>query len=158
MKEKFDVWSYFDDTELDRQFPAPSSSTTREFLKEAEPDKRTLGLSVGKAEAKGFTNGITLRERLLFELAYFNETGNHLDIKGVTFCSGSRYADGDVPNVHWYSGRERVRVYWYSLGNSRERYGLRSAVCLNPSSSFPLDIEDAIKTVKDAGYVIYKPI
>lgn len=41
----------------------------------------------------------TLAERLIHERKFFEETGRHLDEKRVTICSGSRYADGRVPNV-----------------------------------------------------------
>lgn len=44
---------------------------------------------------------ITLLERELYELVYFMETGNHLDIQNWTLCSGSRRSDGDVPHAYW---------------------------------------------------------
>lgn len=47
------------------------------------------------------TNTMTLRERMVLELAYFDETGKHLDIENVTLCAGSRYRGGRVPHAHW---------------------------------------------------------
>jgi hypothetical protein len=40
-----------------------------------------------------------LLERLVHGLKFFDETSKHLDVKGVTLCASSRFADGDVPGV-----------------------------------------------------------
>jgi hypothetical protein len=158
---KFPVWSYYDDARLDRDFPAPKEANVRHFLKEQETDKETLGLSVREAEAKGFTNGITIRERMLLELAYFEETGQHMDIKGITFCSGSRYSGGGFVSAYWHDGR--FRVGWCALDDSRSDYGVRSAVSLDSFSSIPSGLTEtstltplgeAIQQVKDAGYTV----
>jgi hypothetical protein len=50
----------------------------------------------------------TLTERLLHELIYFKETGNHLDIENVTLCAGSSDSVGDVPGVGWRGGKLTV--------------------------------------------------
>jgi hypothetical protein len=43
--------------------------------------------------------GITLLERIIFEIDYFTKTKKHLE--GTTLCSGSRRLNGfDVPIVH----------------------------------------------------------
>jgi hypothetical protein len=47
--------------------------------------------------------GITLLERLIYELQYFTETGKHLDNSTITLCSGSRDFEGRVPRVRWTS-------------------------------------------------------
>lgn len=47
----------------------------------------------------------TLLERMIHELVYFSETGNHLDVKNITLCSGSRYSDGGVPCAGWDDGK-----------------------------------------------------
>lgn len=158
MKEKFSVWSYYDDKRLDEEFPAPNEAIVAEFLDSAEPDAETLGLSVKEVEAKGIKNGITLRQRMLLELAYFEKHGTHMDIKGVTFCSGSRSSDGSVPCMRWYSGGQGVGVYWYVLDNSGAEYGVRSAVSLLSSDSFPSELTDekAIAHLKANGYKITK--
>lgn len=44
-------------------------------------------------------DGITLEERLVYELKYFKETGQHLDKKNLTLCLGSRVSGGIVPQV-----------------------------------------------------------
>ncbi len=162
MKDKFPVWCYLDDMQLDKEFPAPKEATVRNFLKVQEPDEETLGLSVNQVSTKyPDKQGITLRERLLLELSYFNETGEHLDIKGITFCSGSRDSDGRVPYVRF--GGSKVIVGWYYLDYSDAEYGVRSAVSLLSSSSFPSEIpledvleHDAITLLKSRGFTITK--
>jgi len=48
-------------------------------------------------------NTQTLREHLLQELEYFEETGKHLDLKSWTLCTGSRHGDDGnlIPRVKW---------------------------------------------------------
>ncbi len=55
--------------------------------------------------------GITLEERLIYELKYFNETGSHLDLKNITLSTGSRYTNGSVPTVSWLGNK--LWIYWY---------------------------------------------
>ena len=80
------------------------------FRDVVEADEELKNLSANDLKEKGIP-GITLEERLLMELKYFKETGNHLDIKSWTLCSGSRYSVGGVPRVDW--GSVRLRVDWY---------------------------------------------
>lgn len=70
--------------------------------------------------------GITLEERLLYEIKYFQETGKHLDIDNVTLCSGSRDDDGFVPRVYWSVGK--LRVYWFGPVNAFSTLRARQAV------------------------------
>lgn len=56
--------------------------------------------------------GICLPERLLLGAGYHIATGQHLDLKVITLCTGSRSGDGDVPNVGWDSASRRVCVGW----------------------------------------------
>lgn len=56
-------------------------------------------------------SGTTLLERMLLELDYYWQTGQHLDMRSATLCTGSRFTgtDGDVPSAKWdtdYSGGE----------------------------------------------------
>ena len=76
-----------------------------------EADEDLKNLSANYLTKRGIT-GITLEERLLMELKYFKETGNHLDIADITLCSGSRYSDGRVPEVYWYPDDRRLYVLW----------------------------------------------
>ncbi len=97
------------------------------FVRTIEADVDLANCSADQL-AKNGVKGITLLERLLLELAYFLATGEHLDVKNVTLCSGSRYSDGDVPYVHWSAGHRKVRVSWYSPGNARPFLRARAIV------------------------------
>ena len=145
-KDKFPVYSYYSDKELDKQFPIPKILTEREFQDSVEPDPETLGKSTKEADPE--MKGITLRERIIMELEYFERTGKHLDIKGITFCSGSRNSDGDVPDACLGDGG-RFEVDYVGIGNSDSGYGIRSAVNLLPS--YLLTLDEAIKICKDNG-------
>ena len=91
------------------------------FRDVVEADEELKNLSANDLKEKGIP-GITLEERLLMELKYFKETGNHLDIKSWTLCSGSRCSDGEVPYVRWRSGG--LGVGWDRPGSAF--VGLRS--------------------------------
>lgn len=56
--------------------------------------------------------GMTLLERLVLELFFFDKTGNHLDNEAATLCSGSRYIDGGIPMVSWRHNRG-LWVQWH---------------------------------------------
>jgi len=70
--------------------------------------------------------GITFEERLLFELKFFKETGNHLDISNITLCAGSRYGDGRVPCVRW--GGDLLGVDWFYSDGTSDNLRSRQAV------------------------------
>ena len=42
--------------------------------------------------------------------------------------SGSRYADGDVPDVRWRRYYDELYVYWYSPDNADDDLRSRQAV------------------------------
>jgi len=71
-------------------------------------------------------SGITLLERLLFELKYFRESGKHLDIKNITLCSASRFTDGRVPRVDF--GGRVVSVGRCGPGSARDSLCAREVV------------------------------
>lgn len=127
MSKAFKCWRYNDD--LDAKVPKNIRDTKTAYAiwvrDGVEPDEKYLGKSTNQADPD-MTIGQILLERMIHEIVFFDETGNHLDIKGVTFCTGSRHSDGYVPGVHWYDGK--VRVYWCSLDYSDSDYGLREAV------------------------------
>ena len=86
-----------------------------------EADDENKNLSADQLKERGGCEE-TLEERLLHELKFFNETGQHLDIVNWTLCAGSRYSDGSVPYVNWYD--DGLGVSWY---DSSGRHGdLRS--------------------------------
>ncbi|KKP98189.1 MAG: hypothetical protein US25_C0006G0002 [Candidatus Moranbacteria bacterium GW2011_GWE1_36_7] len=86
-----------------------------------EADENLKNLSADDIQEKGVKTE-TLAERLIHELKFFNETGNHLDIKNVTLCAGSRRSDGLVPRVV-FDG-DRMDVDWYRSDGASG--GLRS--------------------------------
>ena len=77
-----------------------------------EADEELKNLSANQLKKRKIS-GITLEERLIYELKYFKETGKHLDIQNVTLCAGSRFRDGNVPGVDFNSSDGRVFVSRY---------------------------------------------
>lgn len=157
MKKLFPVYCYREE-HLDEDFPAPKKKTIRYFHKNVEADEDMKNLSANDLKEKGIV-GITLRERLIMELQFYQETGNHLDIENWTLCSGSRCADGDVPCARWDGGD--VSIYWYVPQYRHDGLRARRAVSLDTSSfnTFEsLSLDSAIRMVKNAGMIIYKPI
>ena len=108
LRQKFKVYVYREE-HLDTDFPAPKEATTRRFKKTVEADPEYAGKSANDVQN---LPGITLRERLLTEEAYFDEAGKHLDPKTWTICSGSRYSGGDVPFVGWGPASQGLGVGW----------------------------------------------
>jgi hypothetical protein len=127
--ELFPTWKYVDDLDakITQNIRTASENYAVWVLDEVEPDKTYRGKSTKQVDPT-MELGITVLERIIFEIKYFSETGKHLDVKGVTFCSGSRYAGGSVPSADWYDGK--FRIGWYYLGGSDSDYGIRSAVSL----------------------------
>jgi len=120
LRKLFPVWVY-NESEVDKEFPPPEKFTSRKFLLVQEADEDLKNKSANDLKREGIA-GITLRERLLYELEYFKKTGQHLDIDNITLCAGSRGSDGGVPRVGWRSGW--VGVSW--CGPEGSRAGLRS--------------------------------
>lgn len=73
-----------------------------------EADEELKSLSVDQLSKRGVL-GITLLERLLYELKHWTETANHLDVQNWTLCTGSRDFAGGVPYVRWSRGALEVR-------------------------------------------------
>lgn len=53
----------------------------------------------------------TFEERMVHELKFFKEKGEHLDRLNITLCAGSCYSFGYVPRVRWYEGKLLVSRY-----------------------------------------------
>ena len=135
-KDKFPVYSWYDDKQLDADFPIPKKATTRYFRDRVEADEEHKNKSANDLEKEGI-QGITLRERIIMELQYFTETRKHLDIENWTLCSGSRRSDGHVPGARWIG--EGFRVDWSNAGGSSERLRSREAIPSTlPTSSLAL--------------------
>lgn len=97
------------------------------FRRTVEADKENKNLS-DYALAKQNHKGITLQERLLLGLGYFLTTGQHLDVKNVTLCSGSRNQIGFVPRLCWVFDARQVYINWRHPGDCRAFLCSRSAV------------------------------
>lgn len=128
-KSLFKSWRNNED--LDKAIPKNARTASDHYAiwvyNGVEPDEEYLGKSTRQADPD-MKIGMTVLERIIFEIKYFSETGNHLDIKGVTFCSGSRGSDGRVPDAYWYD--DEFRVGWSGLDYSRSTDGIRSSVTL----------------------------
>lgn len=125
----FRTWKYKED--LDKAIMSNIRNTQNSYaiwVKDcAEPEAEFIGKSTKQADFY-MKLGITLLEGIILEIKYFLETGKHLNIKGITFCSGSRLSDGGVPGVFWNLGE--FGMGWYDLGSSRSGCGIRLAVSL----------------------------
>jgi hypothetical protein len=110
MTKHFKCWKYADQS-LDEAVPSHDRLTIKAYAiwvrDRIEADEELKNLSA--QELAGLqTKTETLLERLLHEMAYWSETGKHLDIQNVTLCSGSRLSGGSVPGCYWCSGQSEV--------------------------------------------------
>jgi hypothetical protein len=124
-RKLFPVWCYYDNNMLDKDFPPPEKPASRRFYNTQEADEKLKNKSANDLE-KEHIQGITLRERIIFELDYFGDTGKHLDIKNTTLCSGSRDSDGVVPRVFWHG--DELYVGWFDPGYASAYLRVREAV------------------------------
>jgi len=110
--KQFKCWRYADDldssvTTNDRD---PKNGAYAIWLRDRqEADEENKNLSADQLATQQ-VKGITLTERMLYELKYHDETGKHLDIRNWTLCAGSRCSGGNVPSTGW-SGVE-FEVDW----------------------------------------------
>lgn len=85
-----------------------------------EPDEELADKSYNLLRVENVKT-MTLLERLILELKYYNETGEHLDIQTTTLCAGSRYSNIGIPAVLWDEGKENLVVLeygWESRGSA----------------------------------------
>lgn len=124
--ELFSCWKWPND-DLDKivqsERTAKDSAYAVWFRDTVEADEDLKNLSPNDLAKKSIP-GITLEERFLYELKYFKETGNHLDIENWTLCTGSRGPGGGVPAVRWGPLVRKLEVLWCGPGYSDP--GLRS--------------------------------
>lgn len=145
-KKLFKVYSYWDDAELDKNFPAPEKETTRYFPKDVE--------SPNKNKSRDDMEGqplMTLREYALAQTEYFKETGNFLDLDGLTFFNDI-LPHGLVACGYWNPDRREVRFDWNSRDNCRPRMGAR--VSLDSFTSTPSELPQTL-TING---IVYKQI
>lgn len=113
-KELFPCWKWTDENLnkiVESERTAKNSAYAIWVRNRVEADEELKNLSADDLKNKNIP-GITLEERLIYELKYFKETKNHLDVKNITLCAGSRCSDGRVPHVDWFFGR--LELYWSS--------------------------------------------
>jgi len=131
VRKNCDVVTYVADDNLDRHIIHNARSRTLGSYvilvrKGFEPDEAYLGRSTNEVDPY-LLIGMNVRERMILGDKVLAETKKHLDVKGWTLCTGSRYADGNVPYVRFYG--VEVHVYWDNPDDSDTRFGLREAVC-----------------------------
>lgn len=120
MRKKFNVWLYAEDldfkvTKNDR-IPENESYLAL-FNRSVKSDEEFKNISAIDLVKKG-NKGITLLERLLLEVLYFDESNKNLDFDSSTLCLGSRLSGRKVPEVGWYSDRNLFYVHWRHLNYS----------------------------------------
>ncbi len=124
------VWTYADDLDAsivsnDRD-PANSSYLIG-FRRTIEADEENKNLSANVLASRGH-KGTTCLERELLGHGYYLATRQHLDVKCVTLCPGSRYRNGHVPSVRFYRDDDEVCVGRYFPGDRDDNLRSRSAV------------------------------
>ncbi len=124
------LWTYYDDLDAniihyDRD-PANGSYLIG-FRRTIEADEENKNLSANVLASRGH-KGITCLERKLLGYGYYLTTRQHLDIKNITLCPGSRYRDGYVPSVHFDPDNDKVYVSRYYPDYHHGNLPSRSAV------------------------------
>lgn len=121
--ELFNAWTYTDkslDEVIQSDRTAKNGAYAIWLRDRIEADEEMKNISANLINQQKI---ITLEERLLYELKFYKETGQHLDVSSITLCAGSRYDDGNVPSVNW--GGDELEVYCYDPahqgGNLRAR-------------------------------------
>lgn len=133
LKKKFDVYSYWNDKELDTNFPKPKKATERSFSMSKKPDVLYKSWD-DMADIR--ESMMTFREYILFFEAYHEETGEYPDVVGWTIFKDS-LPDGDVADGCWDPASREVRFGWYYADNRNSDSGGRVAISLNSSSPNP---------------------
>jgi hypothetical protein len=114
----FATWSYYDlGTEVLTDERTNTETHAIWARERQEADEELANKSANTIAEMGI-NTMTLLERLLYELVFYAETGNHLDVQNVTLCTGSRNSDGDVPLVDWDADNGKLYVLGCLPGGS----------------------------------------
>ena len=129
LREKFKVSLYTEDLDKDvtENIRIPDKSYAIRVHGRQEADEEWKDTSASQLKEQN-VNCVTLMERLVDELKWFDETSEHMDIDNWTLCAGSRCSDGNVPHVHWGSDFRELRVYWCFLGHANGHLRARQAV------------------------------
>ena len=130
MRKRFKVWSYYDDLDANIAHNDRSPANGSYFIGfrrtiEADEENRDLSANV-LAERQHI--GTTCLERLILGYGYHLTTGQHLDVKCVTLCPGSRYSHGNVPGVYYGPYNDKVCVSRYDPDGPHDALRSRAAV------------------------------
>jgi hypothetical protein len=108
-ERNFKCWRYSDDLDKNIVLNGREPATTYGVWvrNRLEADEEYQNLSGNDVAVRGIA-GMTVLERELLELKYWSDTGKHLDLENVTLCTGSRNADGFVPDANWCDGKFSV--------------------------------------------------
>lgn len=133
--ENFSCRHYVDDLDkaitLNDRNPGKDSYAVW-FRDRKEADEELKDLSADQLAEKKIP-GITLLERLLYELKYWDETDEHLDISNWTLCTGSRDVDGHIPSVNWSS--DELEMDWSYSSYLDDSLRSRAAVPCLPKTN-----------------------
>ncbi len=127
LKKKMQVYTYTDNPDTITSVRDTKKTYVIWVRDRQEADEELKNKSANDLKSEGI-NCITLIERLLYELKFFAETGKHLDEKNWTLCGGSRYPDGNVPNVNWNPNYGKVSVNWNYVDNRNGNLRSRAIV------------------------------
>ena len=99
---------------LDKAIPTNDRISNKDYIvyvrQNIEADNLFKGKSLYDLQNIGHV-GITVLERLVLELYYFEKTGKHLDTHNITLCSGSRFSGGYVPGIQWFVYKISITYY-----------------------------------------------
>lgn len=123
-KDKFKVYSQWNNDELDKNFPAPKTPTKRYFKKEQEPEM--LGKSWNDIKSEVGNKAMNFREYILAFSQYFEETGKYLD--DTTWTNLQNLPDGRVARGYWSPLSSEVRFFWYYPDYRFSHGGARMAI------------------------------
>jgi len=125
--QQFTCWKYADD--LDEAIVKNERISEKSYAiwlrDRVEADEELKNMSANDLTGKNIS-GITLLERLIYELKFFDETSKHLDVNNITLCVGSRNSGGRVPCVSWYDGR--LEVDWCRPQDADSSFRARAVV------------------------------
>ncbi len=126
--ELFSTWKYTDKS-LDEVITSDRTSANGAyavwFRDRVEADEEMKNIYANQLKKQKVIS-ITLEERLLMELKFYQETGKHLDVSNITLCAGSRHDGGNVPGVDWLDSE--LEVSWYDPDNQHDDLRCRVAV------------------------------
>lgn len=128
----FPCWRYKKDLDVIKSERATDHDYAVWVRNRREADEELKDLSAKDLGEQGVV-GITIEERLLYELKFsketwHKETDKHLDIANWTLCAGSRNLRGDVPCVYRDPVRSEMCVGWCNPFRRREDLRARAVV------------------------------